>query len=138
MWEKAFTERFISSVTDKVGDAMLRLCWHLSVRFFFVCLDQRLTWRLNAVRGLNCQLYLPLLGEDDLFNILLQASEPRRCHGMRKVKCITKGDSDKASEPTSNESPKNSPSLCAAPQRRLFSGGNTHKAGGIKRIKAAQ
>lgn len=51
---------------------------------------------MTAERGVQSQLWLsrpsPLSGEGDLFKILLQASEPCRCHGMPKAECgNTKG-----------------------------------------------
>lgn len=60
---------------------------------------------MTAEGGVQSQLWLsrlsPLPGEGDLFKILLQASELHRCHGMPTAKRNTKGNSDKATEPTS-------------------------------------
>lgn len=53
------------------------------------------------------QSSLPLPGEGDLFKILLQSSELRHCHRRPKAERDTKGNSDKATEPTSEKSLKN-------------------------------
>lgn len=70
-----------------------RLCWHLAVCFFSSVLDSgshdaRAWCAVSTVT----QPSLPLSGEGDLFKILLQPSEPRRCHGMPKAERGTKGE----------------------------------------------
>lgn len=72
----------------------LRLCWHLSLCFFFSVLgsgshDDQAWCAVSTVT----QSSLPLFGEGDLFSILLRASEPHRCHGMPKAECNTEGSS---------------------------------------------
>lgn len=100
-----------------------RLCWHLAVCFFLSVLgsgshDGRAWCAVSTVT----QSSLPLSGEGDLFKILLQASEPRRCHGMPKAECDTKGNSDKATEPTSEKSPKISKLMRCSTKTTVFSG----------------
>lgn len=85
----------------------LRLYWHLPVCSFLSVLGSGShdNWGWCAVSTVT-QSSLPLPGEGDLFKILSQASEQRRCHGMPKAEHDTKGNSDKATEPTSEKSPK--------------------------------
>lgn len=96
---------------------------------------------MTAERGVQSQLWLsrpsPLSGEGDLFKILLQASEPCRCHGMPKAECgNTKGGRGGTQTKPVNLLQRNlhqkSQSVYVAPQW-LFSVGNAYRAGEIKK-----
>lgn len=93
-------------------------------------------WAWCAVSTVT-QSSLPLPEEGDLFKILLQSSEPRRCHGRPKAERDTEGEL-RQSHWTHFWEISKSQSLYVALQRRLLSVGSAHRASEIKRIKAAK
>lgn len=104
--------------------------------FLLVCLGQRLTWWPSVVCvcvcSLNCDSVVPPPPALEKVTSLKFSCRHLNCAvvmGCPKLSATPKRTHTKATEPTSEKSPK----ISKAPQRRLFSVGNAYRAGEIKK-----